>query len=705
MYIRVTKTVADIGVLIEPEELVNTVDDPTIDWYTSAYEYGEDALDYFKEKGSISGYNGPTWTQTLHWDLDAEGNFEAVREGALKLYEKLKELNIHKGLEIFFSGNKGFHVLVHTHHRFTPKETKRICHNIAVEAGVSAKVFDTTVYNATRIFRVEYTRHQKSGLYKVPISLEELKSLTESDIREIAKSDKLRDAWSDGELVDAEFLKEKYPVKPEREPLNVVPFIAPESAQDFDPMNCPPGKRRCIYVLENGYYEPGTRENAIIRLAAYYKAKDYDKELIFKKITESLEKRSVVYPEANDYHDSDTWRNIDQVFSENWQGGTYSCKTDEFLASKCDLGHGPCSLEEKENSANPIVGIGGLIEMYKQYGEEALKEYPKTGIKWLDQKIRIRPKNFSIWNGANSSGKTSLIIQIIHNLNKQGIYHMFFSADMADTSLFEKLAVKFTDYTYWEVEQAFNAHSADPKIQQEIVDILKKEFPYTLFDFTSSLNMDHIKKSVLTFKEQADNPLDIQIVFVDYAGRLVGNKDSEYANATDAATKANDVAKRTSTHMAIISQIPREQGDHTTPIRSSRVSKSSGAWEENATFAINCWRPFGSGVDGNDDYMHLYIAKSRNSILEERAFSWNGRRGEIRELTDQELTVYESLCETYNKDAPKAQLTKTQQDKVNHSPMIRKRTDTDEGKKTYNGSAASNSKKQINSGSGFKGIK
>lgn len=658
MYVRLTKTVADQGKLVPESSVEDHVDNLDIDWYVSAYSYGEDALEYFNENKSIKGFNGDAYTKTLHWDLDAENNFNLVKDSTIKLYEKLVSLGLGEGVQIYFSGNKGFHLLLHTENKFTPTQTKIVCHNLAVEAGVDLKVFDSTVYNITRIFRLEFTKHPKSGLYKIPITIEELRESTKEDIQELAKTNTHWENTLEAHPVQADFLKELYPEPPKIErSADVLELPGLENApEDFNIMDCPPDKRRCIYALENGFFGPGERENATIRLAAYYKGKGWDPDRIFTKITNALQLRANLFPEANIYKDADTWRNIDQVFSDGWQGGTYSCKSDDFLASKCDVGNGPCSLEAAEGKRPSVVGVGGLIEAYKAYGEEAGEDFPKLGIEWLDSKVRIRPKNYSVINGASGSGKTSVLLQVLESLNDQKIYHLFFSADMADTSLFEKLAVKYTDYSHNQVEEAFNIHTADYDIQNEIITVLKDKLPYTLFDFTSSLNMEYIKNTIIKLKEDPNSPLPIQIVFIDYAGRIIGSKDSEYANATETATKANDVAKRANVHISFISQIPREQGDHTKAIRSSRVSKSSGAWEENATFAINVWRPFGDGVDNLDHYMHLYIAKSRTSTLEERVFMWDGRRGVIREMTDQEFTTYETLCETHNKSEPKPQV-------------------------------------------------
>lgn len=650
-FIRLTKTVQDKGRLVKPSDVLKLVDDVNIDWYYSPFTYGEDALEYFEEHNrSIKGYTGDVYTETLYWDLDADGQFEKVRENALKLLEFLNDQKLLDGVEVFFSGSKGVHVLLHTRNKFTPAQTKKVCYNVAVQAGVDTTVFDTTVYNVNRIFRIPYTKHQKTGLFKIHLDLDELATESEENIKAAAKE--CREIEWETEDVDAQALLDKYGKVEEKIVVSndtnseAISNDISSKYGDFNPYDCPPEKRRCIYVLENGYFGPGERENATIRLAAAYRGMDKDRDEAKQLIIDALNKREIVYGPQNKWTESDIDRNLDQVYSPSWNGGTYSCKSDEYLRSKCDLGGGPCCAEHNKDERLNVVSIGALINQYIEYGNEALKDYPKTGIPWVDDNIRIRPRNFSIVNGANGSGKTSLVVQIIEHMNKQNVPNIFFSLDMANTSLFEKLGARYTKYTQREVEAAFNINTRNQKVMEEVAEAVRAALPLTIFDFTSSVNSDHIENTIRVLKTREQNPINIQVAFVDYAGRVTGDKDNEFSNATQVALEANDIAKRTNTHVMYLSQIPREDGDHTDAILSSRVSKHSGAWEENATFILNCWRPLGNGLRKNDRFFHIYIAKNRSGPLGERAFNWDGKTGSIWEMTPKEFDEYHRICES-----------------------------------------------------------
>jgi hypothetical protein len=634
------------------------ITDREVDWYRSAYVYGEDAKDYWEaNEESIKGYNGETYSSILWFDLDSETDTGKARKAAIALCDHLAGLGFSKALEIFFSGSKGFHVILHTKSRFLPTEVSAVCYNLAMEAGVPQDVFDTSVYNVTRIFRIPNTRHQKSKLYKIPISIEELKDLKLEVIKDMAKE--LREEEFDIQPVDAEALKKKYAnivAHPKRKtPLRLSEGgVDGETEQVFsepivDFSLCPPGHRRCVYALEQGDITPGQRHEAVLRLAAYYKGQSYSREYAGELIEQALHNRSSLFPEANQVDEAEVNREIDQVYGKDWKGGTYSCKTDTLLQSKCDHGNGPCYNDAKVKIRN-VISIEQLANRYVKYGEEAKLSYPKMGIPWLDERVRLRPKNFSILAGANGSGKTSLMIQTMEALNDQKIFHVFFSMDMADSSIFEKLGAKYTQYSQRQIEAAFNVNTRNSVIIAEVMKAVKDRMPFTLFDFSSAVTLQYIEQTVMSLKQVYDN---LQLAIVDYAGRLMGEFENQYASSTQNAMMANDVAKRTNCHFLFLAQVSRENGDHTDPLRSSRVSKDSGAWEENATCVLTCWRPLGSGVDGEDKYIHIYVAKNRSGPLGENVFGWEGKTGTVYELRQDEFEDYCVAMEQAGLDRPK----------------------------------------------------
>jgi KaiC/GvpD/RAD55 family RecA-like ATPase len=667
MLVRVTKTVRDKGRLVAPDQVEALIkadaDGRKADWYCSPFFYGEDALAHAeKNNGSISGYDREVWTDTLYWDLDSKESLELSLEAAEKLLDYLFHIkeDFQHSVEVYFSGNKGLHVILRTLNKFTPHEVFNICSKVASEAGVSPTVFDTSVYNITRIFRIANTRHQISSLYKVQLKLSELQSsdFNEKKIRELAKKPRF-DADEIAKPVEAEFLKERYKSKVTSQVTNVKMFENGATSEEAANIVVPEGAKRCFYLIEKGHIPPGMSNSALLALAADCKMnRNMDRDQTAMILNLAMQRRQAIYPDAD--HKSE--KQIDneilkEVFSDKWRGGVPSCKKSDFLQQICGKGQGCCLV--KPAPVLTTMGVDTLIENYKKYALEAPEVYPQFGIKWLDDKIRLRPRNFSIINGANGSGKTSLATQLIDNLNKQKLYHIFFSADMADTSLLEKLGARYTQYDQFQIEEAFqrvtkpngNPRQQDQDIVAEVVNKLKSALPYTIFDFKSTLMSDEIQ-STIQGVEQAQN-IKITLAIIDYAGRVSSEHDNAYMNATQNALDANTIAKKCDCHIVYISQISREQGDHIKPLRTSRVSRDSGAWEENATIVINIWRPLGFDP-GIDRYIHLFIGKNRGpGVSDEHVMRFSGKEGSFRELTDDEYMDYRDTCERINADENK----------------------------------------------------
>lgn len=659
-FVRVNCGVNSKGNLIEKVAVEDFIrkqkDKATKDWYVSPYTYGDEVMEYWKGNGnSLKGYQGQAWTDHLYWDLDRKGDmtFEEVQKETIKLVKYLIDQDFAESLEVFFSGNKGFHIILHTEETFTQQELSLVCSGVIKSAGVNNKCFDTSVYNVTRIFRYPHTRHQESGLYKVPLDWDMLTGEAEA-VREYAETSHYKKNLPPLPRVSVADFKTRLTSEEHAivapEDLTADDVLASLGTAAYDQTS---GKRRCIEALEHGDFGPGDRHAGLIRLTAYHHGRGLSREETQEVLEKALELRTERHPEAALPKSEDTQVILDSVYSASWKGGTFTCKTDMFLQSKCEHNGRHCWEERQKTEAlgKGVIKVGSLIRTYVQYGDEAHVEYPKLGIPKLDAMIRIRPKNFSMLAGASGTGKTSIIFQAMDSLNKQKIPHLFLSLDMSDTSVLEKLAARYTPYSISEIEKAFSKHTRDERIIREVATKLNEELPYTYFDFTSSTTMASIEKNILKLnKDLKDNP--VKVVFVDYAGRIQGGGDSAYANATANALMANDVAKNTETHIMFVAQVSREQGDHTTPLRSSRVAKESGSWEENATFVLTCWRPFGDGINGIDDAFAIYVGKNRSGGLGEMHFHWDGKTGTIRDKTTQEYNTYQQNCKAFDKSPP-----------------------------------------------------
>ena len=173
---------------IESKELKNNLNKYDGDIYSTIYKY--DSTDQ-----NTANYIAP-----LYLDLDIddiEVNFLKVKQDLLLVMRRLKTVfNLSdKDIELYFSGSKGFHILVsHNIFGFEPsrdinKQYKKIA--IDLKTYTVNKSVDTKIYDNKRLFRVPNTINHKTGLYKVPISYDKIKEMNSfEELRKYASSKK-----------------------------------------------------------------------------------------------------------------------------------------------------------------------------------------------------------------------------------------------------------------------------------------------------------------------------------------------------------------------------------------------------------------------------------------------------------------------------------------------------------------------------------
>lgn len=147
-------------------------------------------------RGSLENFEGPCFAHYLTFDTDCRDedgvpNPAGCQGSAIALVVVLIELGIEpQSILTFYSGLKGFHIQIPSmcaatvpsgdYHRVA----KEFCKLVADRAGV---VIDESLYKKIQPLRAPNSRHEKTGLYKVRLSLDELIDLPFGALRELAK--------------------------------------------------------------------------------------------------------------------------------------------------------------------------------------------------------------------------------------------------------------------------------------------------------------------------------------------------------------------------------------------------------------------------------------------------------------------------------------------------------------------------------------
>jgi hypothetical protein len=141
---------------------------------------------------SVKGYRGVAKADFVPLDYDDEEDpgraLEDVRR-SVRVWEVKHNLPP-KAIRIHFSGGKGFHLELPEQlfgHFQVSKDIAQKLKAVAIKLREDAGSLDTDIYDPVRLWRTPNTRHSRTRLFKIPISIEEVFTLTLEDIRELAK--------------------------------------------------------------------------------------------------------------------------------------------------------------------------------------------------------------------------------------------------------------------------------------------------------------------------------------------------------------------------------------------------------------------------------------------------------------------------------------------------------------------------------------
>lgn len=157
---RLTGKKGSSPILFSPEEVIEISNKNNNEGiYTSVFQYND--RDFTKA----------SFMSSLYFDLDSS-NLEESLEDCRKLYFHLKKDIPDEAIRVYFSGAKGFHIECEAVclNTGTSEDISNIygfiAHTLAEELDISS--MDFQVYDIRRMWRLANSRHQKSGLFKVP---------------------------------------------------------------------------------------------------------------------------------------------------------------------------------------------------------------------------------------------------------------------------------------------------------------------------------------------------------------------------------------------------------------------------------------------------------------------------------------------------------------------------------------------------------
>jgi len=284
--------------------------------YASIFCFSDDILLYLAERRvdgrpSVAGYDGKVWAPFLPLDIDAQSPSEV--DEALEVARCTCRLLLDRwrldaaAVHTYFSGAKGFHVLVDTRAfgrmaaaRDLPRVFSRLRLEILHGLPDSARLmFDLTIGDKVRLLRLPNTRHRGSGLYKVALTNAELGATSVAAIRTLARTPRPLPRVRVAGLLPVEpvqpaptavelFRKARRTVRRARGPH---PYRSPQPPDSAAAALC--AARR---VMWESHVPPGNRNNVAIRLASAFRLAGYKQDETYTLLVQWNQRRDIRLP-------------------------------------------------------------------------------------------------------------------------------------------------------------------------------------------------------------------------------------------------------------------------------------------------------------------------------------------------------------------------------------------------------------------------
>lgn len=616
-YIRLSEGLYKYKLIPSKDAIWDHIQNNDLDYYSSIYEYNEEQYEHWKKTASLAGITDVT-TSKLIFDFDDATNLDNAKKDTITTIDRLVEKGIPKDkIQISFSGSKGFGLQVDTDQSLTPDDFKNITRGVSGDL----KTFDTSVSDAQRIVRVVGTKHPKSKLYKIPLTLNQISTLNVEEIKTLAKNlddnfVEVINSWTSTNLPESfKQLKQKKKEQPKMESQIVV-------TEGLDMSAKPKWLSEAKWALQNGFFGEGQRNGAFMILASTYRGQGFDKVVTYrmlKGVAEIQAKRNNVTP----YDNTELWKNIiNVVYSPSWKGGNYSYENTPLLQEVTkNLGLRVPSIGEE----NPKF-ITDITGKFKHYVKNIEKNTIKTGIKSLDRGLFMSTGMNIGLLGAPGSGKSSLALEILRNTSKNGVKSVFASLDMSSTRIYEKLMYKLTGRSRDEVYKSFKEDK-----EEEYIKLLEENYGNVFFYDKSSPTVKDIREYILKCQEQSGEK--IKLVMLDYFERLSSDINDDTAASKRVAGELQDLVNDLDICLITLVQPNKMSGDMSQPILSYNNIKGSSFLAQSFRMILSIYREGFTPIDSSQDrYLTVNVLKNDLGESGSYDFAWNGKRGEISDL-------------------------------------------------------------------------
>jgi hypothetical protein len=469
--------------------------------YRTVFRFNNSYKMHFDNTKSVSGFRGNCYADWLPIDIDSQDLNEAY--GKTKTVIEMLKLDFdYDAYYLFFSGAKGFHILIPSQcfGIFQPSEKlpnifKLIAKDLCQDNG------DGTIYEINRLFRMVNSQHGKSNLFKIPLTRMEF-NLGIDKIKELAKQPKESSFYSMSDSVINDQFKELY--QKYLKTNNVKSEIPQEDK-----------KENKILSILSGVKE-GQRDSSATSLAGLFKSKGFDESFTLELLL-LLNSQNKPPIEATQLK-----KVVDSIF------------------------------KYKEDDLKNIIPAWSLYDEYKEYVTSS--KQVNIGIPIIDETIRgIRPGQVMTIMGFTGNYKSAVLQDILRHYSYQSKEpSLLFQLEMSRLDMFERAVQMEMHISGSDVETMFKQN--DELDKQNVLELLKHQLEHVYFIDKSGLSFSDIEKYTRLAEEKVYRK-KTGLIGIDFVQLMNAKGATEIQIVSEVAKEAKQFAKNMNVPVILVSQI------------------------------------------------------------------------------------------------------------------------------------------------------
>lgn len=589
---------------------------------------------------SFAGLDGLK-TNRLVFDFDSHDNKDIAKDDTIELIDRLSKHNIEEdAIQVCFSGNKGFSVEVSLKEEISKDEFINIVDNLAGDL----KTFDGRIRDYQRVFRVPLTRHGVTGLYKTPLYIADLKEMTISEIQSIAKvvdeqSKEVISIWKPSDLCD---LKKYKDIPKKVEELPDLSESCPGLYEGLDLEKKPNWLTPEKYALQEGFFgfEQGERNDGFMILGATYRNQGFNKEIALRMlqgVADLQAKRSG----RERFSDKELETNvINMVYSPTWRGGMYTIKHNQLLQRTAER----FGFKPTEEAVDPnFENIDKMVDEFFNYAKSFSQNVIKTGITSFDNSVLLTTGQMISLVGSPGSGKTSWANAFVENVSQGGGKVLYFSMDMSKQLLIARIMQRHCGIDYREILDKIEKNVPSHEIQIA-KDKVREIYKNVRIDARSGLSVEEIQMTVENYQRMFDGGL--KLVVIDYLEKIAGvHSENSVSSTANIVAKLGNIAKDKNVALLLLVQ-PQKAAGNVWDELTMRSIKGTSVIEQDSRIIMGLSRPgarLQDRVKGKDVYAFVDILKQNMGETGRHSFKWDGKAGQLIEMTDEDARQLEEL--------------------------------------------------------------